>query len=72
METNMVITNDKAVLTFNLGIYPILVIKKAVEEFSKYCEISFSDSGVEIKGEKKERYSYEFFNFLLSLMKNGA
>ncbi len=74
MERKTVIRNEKGqgwVLSFNNNIYPVSLLKQAVDDFKDYADIEYSEPNVVIRGDGADKKNaYEFFNYLLALRKN--
>jgi len=65
---------NSVVVELNPRIYSQLSINQAIEDFKESCDIKTSEQGIELKPKDKEDLTivgYEFYNYVLGLMKNG-
>jgi hypothetical protein len=74
----MIVKDNIVKINFNKNFYNIGVIKEASEAFKEFGDFSLNDKeniSVSIKLKDKENadiIGYEFCNYILALMKNGA
>ena len=64
---------NEVLLKFNELFYNWEFIGKAINDFCEICDIEKSENGLLLKPKKEEdvdEIGYEFYNYVLSLMKN--
>jgi len=67
-------SKEEVFVSFNKTIYPKATIEQAMEDYGQACEVFKNKDEIMLRPKEKldlDTLGYEFYNYVLGLMKNG-